>query len=89
MEKEYRLKHKIKAIQYDGTEKMALEIDNSCRHSNAKYSDDADFIGLLAFTHSGIRNNISEFVYYEDYLIKYDDFYILMRKEEFENKYEV
>ena len=85
--KEYRPKESIKAFVYNGTEKMALQIDNSCYHSYAEYDEFTMFIGLYAYTYDGLRMRTPALVNDGDYLRVFNGFYVLESKKEFEEKY--
>jgi hypothetical protein len=72
----------IEAVQFDGSEKMAREIDAKCASSYCYFGADDGYLGLYA--NNGIR-----FVpaIKGDYLIWNVTRYKLMRKSDFEAKY--
>ena len=76
------------AFVYDGTEKMALQIDNNCKYSSVKYNECGTFVGLYGYTYNGLRMKIPELIIKGDYLIRIEDLYILMNKSKFEEIYD-
>jgi len=79
----------IKAIIYDGQERTAMAIENTCNRSWIEWDEDDDFCGLRAFTEWGNENSTSQYVEEGDYLVMTKEgWYMLIPKYEFENNYE-
>lgn len=74
----------IRAVRYDGSFEMAKAIEECCDRSYIEWDEGGQFCGLRAFP----ENHASSYVDDNDYLVENDDGYVLVSREEFEDKFE-
>ena len=79
----------IRALQYDGSLRMAIAIEKVCPKSWIEWDEGENFCGLHVFSEWGNEHNASQYVCEGDYLVRTDEgWYMLVDKDDFENKFE-
>ena len=79
----------IRALQYDGSLRMAIAIEEICPNSWVEWDEGENFCGLHAFSEWGKEHSTSEYVSDGDYLVRTDEgWYMLVDKNDFENEFE-
>jgi hypothetical protein len=79
----------IKALQYDGSLKMAIAIEEVCYDTWIKWDEDGNFCELRSFTEWDRENGTSSRVNEGDYLVKRLPVgYMLVHKYDFKHDFE-
>jgi len=79
----------IRALQYDGSLRMAIAIEEICPKSWVEWDEGENFCGLHAFSEWGNEHSTSQYVSDDDYLVRTDEgWYMLVDKDDFEREFE-
>ena len=79
----------IRALQYDGSLRMSIAIEEVCSKSWVEWDEDGNFYGLYAFSEWGNEHSTSQYVSEGDYLVRTDEgWYMVVDKDDFEREFE-